>query len=286
MNRLFTFLRDLWRIFRDNHGPQHAGAIAYFGLLSIIPFSVLIVAIMALVMAGIGIESSSEQLALGMTEGVPFLSEDVRQELVAIASAGKGLSIVSGMLLLLSASSVFTSLNRGVNAVLGTEVRQRYLVTRLLSALLIIAFATSLFLWQITLAWIDGLLVSSSLRSWYIQGAARWACETLLFGVGFFAVVRLVSKARYRKRFYWAGALAFVALSGSARVGLDVYFARAWKLRELYGGLAAIMGLVLWVYVVSVILLLSCALVRVLAERTQTLANARTDRSPHSQKPI
>ena len=264
---VFFFLRDLWRIFRDNHGPQHAGALAYFGLLSIIPFSVLVVAITAHTLAGIGLEGTSEQWAMDMTSGVPFLADDIRKELVAIASAGKGLGIVSGVLLLFSSSSVFTSLNRGVNAVLGTEKRQRFVAIRLLSALFIIAIAAALFLWQLARTWVGEWLGAGASSSWYFQHVVQWAFEVVIFALGFFAVVRLVSKACYRKRFYWAGAGAFVVSSESARLGLDVYFSHAWRLREIYGGLAAIMGLVIWVYVVSILLLLSCALVRVSAER-------------------
>jgi len=266
--RIVLFCVEVWKNFRDAHGPQHAGAIAYFGLLSVIPFAVFLVAVSASLLAGLGLEASGADVAAGVSSGVPFVSEAVREQLVEIATAGAEIGLLSVVLLLFSASSVFTALNRGINAVMGTERRPRMLVVRLLSAVLIVGVAASAFLWQLLQSsvtkWVGG---DGPLPGWLNNVGMRWGIETAIFTVGFFVIVRLVAKVRYRKRYYWAGGLVFVILSQLARIGLEVYFARLWRLRDLYGGLGAIMGLVLWVYVAAIVLLIACSLVRTLAQR-------------------
>lgn len=273
--RLVRFCIDVWKNFRDSHGPQHAGAIAYFGLLSVIPFAVFLVAISAGLLASLGLEASGADVAAGVSSGVPFVSEAVREQLVDIATAGAEIGLLSVVLLLFSASSVFTALNRGINAVMGTEKVPRMLLVRLLSAVLIIGVAASAFLWQLLQSsvskWVGG---DGPLPGWLNNVGMRWGIETAIFTVGFFVIVRLVAKVRYRKRYYWAGGLVFVILSQLARVGLEVYFARLWRLRDLYGGLGAIMGLVLWVYVAAIVLLIACSLVKTLAQRSVLEATA------------
>lgn len=267
----WQFLRSIWRIFRDNSGAQHAGAIAYFGLLSLIPFSLLLVAVTANVMAKLGMEATLEAAGNSLSQQVGtqvlFLSEGLGKQLQSIAQAGAGLGVVSTVVLLFSASSVFTALNRGVNAILGTTRRQRFIVMRLVSALVLVTVATSLFAWQLLRTWVEHIADESIVVAWLSSGPVRWGVETGLFALGFFAVVYLMTAKTYRRRFVWVGAGAFVIAGQLARYGLEIYFYKIWKMRELYGGLAAGMGLVLWVYVAATVLLLSCALVRATSER-------------------
>jgi len=261
--RVWDAVKGTYRTFRHTYGPQHAAAIAYFSLVSIVPFSALMVAYVA------RSPERVESLMGDLATAVPFLAGDLRDELEIIAARAIGIGVVSGLVLLLASTSIFTSINRGVNGVMGTKVRPRFLVTRFLSALIITGVGAVLVLWQVVRSWLKRWSESQGVAfpEWGLSELFNWSTGVVFFALAFYVVVRLVAKPKYRRRYFWAGALLFGVLSQLARLGLKVYLEKIWQSRDLYGGLGAAVGLMMWLYIAAYMLLMSCALVRTLGER-------------------
>ena len=124
-----------------------------------------------------------------------------------------------------------------------------------------------LLLWQLLRSWLSTWSASRgvSLPAWAHSDPLIWLGECVLFTLEFYVLARLVAIPRYRRRYFWVGAVSFGLLCQAARTGLQLYLDRLWHSQELYGGLAAGFGLLMWLFVSAYVLLMSCALVRSLA---------------------
>ena len=128
---LLRFLRLLWRAlcrFSEDHGANHAAAVAYFSLLSLPPFLLLAGRTLARVLPDTdGTEAILSAVA-------PFLPPEVAPSLRALGRSlhqGGALVAVAVPVLLWVASHAFSSLEIAVNVAFGTTPQRRFWMSRL-----------------------------------------------------------------------------------------------------------------------------------------------------------
>lgn len=256
------------------NGPQHAAAMAYFALLALVPAILLLAGALARLAlespeAGDGV-STLDQVLQPLEAALPTFRGEVRKVIVTLASNQTSINWVSAFTLFFAAGGAFSALERGVNAILGTVKRRHFFGTRFLLAGMILTLALSLFLWRVISTFIPRVLATLHLEipSWLFSNPVmevgiQWGVTAL----GFYLLIRFLSTERFPRRARWTGAISFGILFHVARLGLDVFLEQT-PLQQVYGTAMAFIGMVLWLYIISVILLACCALIHTLARES------------------
>jgi len=258
--------------FRSGGGVQHAGTIAYFGLLSVVPFIMLVTTIVAQLTQGNpfddGSTSAVDQTLEAIDGALPGIKQHTGQILERFSEMDTSFSVAGILLLIFAAGAGFDAIQAGVNAMLQTNRSRHFLLVRLVFAGFVIVTAGGIFLVHMvrTLfsAWSSaaGLEIPSWLNE---RGFGFQILMGFLVAVGFYMLLKILATKRYQRASRWTGALSFAVLIRLARYGLETYLENVTTLETVYGSAVAFVGLILWLYVAAVVLLLSCCIVRATA---------------------
>lgn len=274
------FLRVSWEFcsrivirFVDSGGLQHAGTMSFFALLSILPFIIITVGIVANLVDVAPVQGGDsrtlDQVMDPLREAIPFLDGTIQDLIASLSNTHTSLSIMSTCMLIFAATAVFNAITDGVNAMLQTERQRHYLVTKLLLAGMIITIAAAIFAWQLAKqlmhSWSD--ILGLEVPAFVAQIAPiELGVTMVILGVGFYLLVKFTATERYPREYRWAGAWAFVAFFLLGQKLMGVYFEEIASYERYYGTAGAFFGLSLWLYVASIIFLGACVVIRVLEE--------------------
>ena len=246
--------------FMELNGPQHAASIAFFAMLALVPAILLLASTLAklLVEVPVGGEVSSlDQILNGLEVALPAFKGSVRSLVEDLAMSQTSMTTVSTISLLLAAGGAFSALERGINIMLGTQERRHFIGTRLLLAGMMLATALGLFLWRIVTS-LGPRVVHSlgiALPDWLLYNPfTEFAIQMGVTAAGFYVLIRILATEKFGRLERWSGAIAFAILFHGSRVGLDVYL-NTTPLQQVYGTAMAFIGLILWLYVSSLLLL-------------------------------
>jgi membrane protein len=273
-HKAFRFLKRLYHNFKDSGALQHAGTIAYFGLLAIVPMTIIISTVVGGLVSGTHVgsdEYSSIDAVLDQLErALPFLAGDLRERLEKLAAQGTGLSLASGVLLLYGASSGFTALDRGINGALNTQHKTRFILTKLLFAGVFVALAASLYLLELVRSFLGHWFSYGGLTlpGWADGSVAQWLVTLGLLTIAFVVVLGMVATEHHSLRMRVAAGLGFALMFQAARLALTIYLDHVSVMESLYGTAAAFVGLILWLYIASILLLFTCSVMRTVGEKS------------------
>jgi membrane protein len=237
----------------------HAAAIAFYALLSLFPFLLLVSAMLGSVTA----DEADRASVLGFVlRYFPARLDFVATQLDAIRGNRAGVGAAGILGLLWGSFGVFGAITGAVNQAWGVETRRGFWKHRLVSFLFLAASGA------VTLG---ALLLLTARRvvqaSWFGALLDRFDQLAILqaFEVEYFATVLLivglglvfyfVPNARIRFRDVWVGAVVTGALWRVAFAGFSWFTARNAQLQLLNGSLAVAVAFLLWAYVSAIILL-------------------------------
>jgi membrane protein len=256
-DRTTTFGRFLWQRFLDDKCFETAGALSYTTLVSLVP---LTVAVLAMFAAFPMFEEARDTLInFVFSNFVPAAGETVQKTLLDFASNASKLTGISILVMLFSAVSMMISIEDRLNRI--WKVRQhRPWGPRLLLYWAALTLGPILVVGGIALT--SYVAAVPMLRSAGGQlGIAQQLLRALPFVVTFFTLWLLyttVPNRRVRKKHTAIGALLGAILFEFARWGFTHYVSNAHNYQQIYGALAIIPLLLLWIYLSWVIVIL-CA---------------------------
>ena len=250
IQRFFSMLWRALRHFSEDHGPNHAAAVAYFSLLSLPPFLLLSGRFIArLLPETVGTNAMLAALA-------PFLPSEIATSLDSVEKSVRGdaLVAVAVPVLLWVASHAFSSLEIAINVAFGTTPQRRFWLSRL-KAFAGLSGGVML---------LGGTVVASHIASWLdyyyartgappsLSPRAHFVSMVALLGVSF-AVFTLFYKLLPRGKVAWsssakAAVVAVVLWEGARRV-FGGLLARSPTFGFFTGSLAGIVAFLAWVYV-------------------------------------
>ncbi|MGB8510557.1 MAG: YihY/virulence factor BrkB family protein [Pyrinomonadaceae bacterium] len=251
--------------FHENDLFTPAAAMSYFGLLTLFP------ALLALLAVGNWVAAGSEMLA-HIVEVYPGSKEFLRATVRSLENVGAG-GIISALVITLWAGSwVFAVIERALNRIWGTKPRT-FLHGRALTLGMIglvgVLLIVSVFLTSV-LVGLQQLIDQLPIRvinqlAWLrIVGDAFWqiifATTSTLITIALFTVVyRLVPSGRVTLRDTMPSALVAGLLWEAAK------YIFAWSLQyfhydQLYGSVGAVVAVLTWSYVSSLILMFGAQL--------------------------
>jgi membrane protein len=233
-----------------------AASIAYYSLLSLFPFSLLVLSVLSHFSMGETGSTLLQLVARAMPARVEFLTQ-----IEELAPRALQLGVVGTVVTLWGSMGVFGALTSAVNHAWGVEKPPSFFKHKLIAFVMLM---TAGFLMVVALLLVSAIQVAE--MGWFTSVVTRFPLAGELRGLLvrnivtplFVCVVALIyyyaPNAKVRLRDVWVGALA----AGLLWRGAFALF--SWYLRDLsrfnvHGSVATVIAFLLWVYFSAVILL-------------------------------
>lgn len=251
-----------WRGFLSFYGSDnltYAASIAYYGLLSLFPFSMLALAILGSVTAD---EPSRNAVLTFVLRYFPSQFDFITKQLDAFRSSTLTFGVFGTLGLVWGALGFFGALTTAVNYAWGVEKARSFWSHKLLSflmlcvagAVLIVALLLVSAASVVGARWFaevshrfPGLLV---LRGWTLRNAT-----TGLFILVVGLIYYFVPNAKVRFRDVWVGAFITGILWKLTLQGFGWFMGDMDRFTRVNGSIAAVVVFLVWTYVQAVILL-------------------------------
>lgn len=236
-----------------------AASIAYYALLSLFPFFLLLFS----VVAGVTSSETDRQEVLGFVlRYFPRQFDFVTTQLNAMQEARVELGVAGSILTVWAAMGVFGAITSAVNHAWGVDKQPSYFKHKMISfvmlvmasLLLVVALALLSAMSVVDARWFAAVLERyAALRA--LQGfAVEWASTVaFIFVVGL--IFYFVPNAKVRFRDVWVGAVVTGLAWRGALAGFSWYVRDLSRFDKVHGSIAAVVVFLIWIYTSAVILL-------------------------------
>ena len=261
--RLWRLVWDVWMTAAERNIGLVSAGVAFFGMFAIFPAIAAIIAIFGLVADPVVVV---EQLAL-MRDIIPDQTYDLfLGQIGRLLGAQTGTlawsTAVSIALALWAARAGVLGLMEGLNAIAGRPARhpvKQYVVAMTLTVCLVLLAITAL---------VAVIVAPVVLALAPITADTAWTLELVRWLVAFFVLYAALAllyrfgpnQRGARLRWMTLGAFFAIVLWIGASAGLSYYLANFGRYNEVYGSIGAVIGMLLWLYVTSYLILLGAAL--------------------------
>jgi membrane protein len=260
--RLRLALLAAWRgvgEFYDSEGLTHAASIAYYALLSLFPFLLLLLSVLGSLTAD---PSDRDAVITFVFRYFPRQFDFITRQFDAFRAQTVQLGI-GGLLALTWASlGVFNAVSSAVNHAWGVEHRRSFLRHRLVSFVMMLSaggiFVVALLLTGVTkiseTKWFFSMVERVSWLSWLGGLTVTYAATLLLIGC-VALVFYFIPNTKIRFRDVWPGAIVTGLLWQGAFSAFSWYARDLARWNLIHGSIAAVVVFLIWIYVSAVILL-------------------------------
>ena len=242
-----------------NDDLTQAASIAYYSLLSLLPFTLFTFSMLGLITA----DQGDRAAALGfLVRYFPTRFEFFARQLDALRSSGLQLGVVGTLVLMWAALGVFGAISTAVNHAWGVEKQRSYLKHKLVSFLMMAAAGALLMLTLLLMSagevvgasWFHAVL--ERFPALYVLrslGVRYSSLAILIIAVGL--IFYFIPNAKVRFRDVWVGAVLTGLLWRAAFLGFSWYVRDMSRFVSVHGSIAAVVVFLLWIYISAVILL-------------------------------
>lgn len=254
MRGLARFLRLLWTAlgrFSQDHGANHAAAVAYFSLLSLPPFLLLAGRAVARIIPD---TNGTDAILSAVASYLPLEIAPALLTLERSLHQGGALAAVAAPVLLWVASHAFSALEIAVNEAFGTTPQRRFWISRLKA---FIALSGGVLLLGATVVaghaalWLDGYF-SRAGAPLLLSPRTRLVSTAALVVVTFGVFTLFYKWLPSGKVAWWSAAraaLVAVVLWEAARLLFGSLLSTSPGFGFFSGALAAIVAVLGWIYV-------------------------------------
>lgn len=274
--------RVIWRAILGVDGArglEGAATMAFFALFSLFPLLLLLVAI-----GGSALEHqlSDEQILEGALGFLPVSRDLILGNLVAILGSRGTVGLIGAIGLLWASTSVFTTLTHNLNRAWPDAPSRGIVKTRLaaiLQVVFVVIFLTSLIVAQTILRFPEDWRltgVGTVLRLPSFASTPSQLLFSLVFVLGLVVLYVWVPNVKVRWREALGGALVASALIHLA-TALFIWYIDSGLARYnlVYGSLGALLALMTWVYITSLLILFGAHVGAAIAKESGNRNNGR-----------
>jgi membrane protein len=279
----------IWRgfvSFYNSDDLTFASSIAYYALLSLFPFFLLLLSIIGSVSNS---DADREAILHFVLRYFPRQFDFVTTQLALMQRAQVRLSVAGAALMIWAAMGVFGAITSAVNHAWGVEKQPSYVKHKLISFLMLAVSGLLLLIALLAVSainvaearWFAGVIESVP-RLLVLQSfLLKWA-TTALFILIVGLIYYFVPNAKVRFRDVWVGAVLAGLLWRGALAGFS-YYVRDLSRFSVHGSIAAVVVFLLWIYISAVILLygveVTAANARLRRHRPEAVPAAPTPRT-------
>lgn len=273
--------RTLWHLIKEaaadwshDRAPRLGAALAYYTVFSLVPFLVVVIALIGLVL---GQEAAQSAILSHIATMVGDQSAAAIKDMIQRAdqpSTGLVATVLAVVTLLFGASGVFGQLQDALNTVWGVEPKEGrgvwgFIKDRFLSFVAVLGtgflLLVSLILSSALAAfgkWFSGLLPLPEALLHLFNFVLSFVVVTGLFAL----IFKVLPDARVAWRDVWVGALLTAALFTIGKYALGLYLGKS-NVASAYGAAGSLVLILLWVYYSAQILLYGAEFTQVYANR-------------------
>lgn len=271
MGAVWSFVKEMHRLYSRHNVPRAAGALAYFFVLSIFPLLLCTTALVGLA------HVDARELLLSLERVLPRAALELVGDYVDYAARNRSAALLYAAVpaIALSASAALRVLLDTMDELFDhprdTGVR-RMVVSVLFSALFLVTVYLSvlvIFTGGWFLRWLGGVLpprLASMVNFTALSRLWRWMRYLLLFCFVMLLVLALYRLGTPKQHVrLWPMAVSALLCSGSlvaASAVFSWFIGLSSRYSLLYGSLASIIILLLWLYLCGTILLLGAVFLR------------------------
>lgn len=272
--RAWRAVRRFTREWSHDNAALLAGGVAFYAIFSLAPLLALLLYLGATVL---GAGDARERL---IESAAAFTTPRTAEALAALADAVQRnvtseVSLVSGILLLLSASAVFRHLRAALNIVLGMpasprEGWARFLISRLIGAMMVAGVLIMMVATVVTtsvLAAINDLAPALAVGDVLFWRVIDLAVSTCLVAAVFTITLKVVPDVTAKWKHVACGAIPAAVLFSAGRFALAAFLGRS-DLMTAYGAAASLAVVLVAVYFAVVALFVAAELTE-LARRSE-----------------
>jgi membrane protein len=260
---LATVVKATIREYNRNDTGNMAAALTYFAFFSLFPLLIVSITSAALVL---GSRAEAAELILGNFAQLLPGSRDLLAEAITVAFRNREtaglLAAVSLLLLLFSASNAFIALDKAVNRAWDTEKVPSFFVSRLIGFAMIVAGAGIMLLsFGTTLVLATSRALTTEIFGEVPGSDIFWQVANLAATVGlvFFillAIYRWLPRSHVRVADVWLAALIGSLVWTAVKEGFAYFLGSSFATFDaVYGTLSAVVVLLTWMYISSIIIL-------------------------------
>jgi membrane protein len=243
----------------NSNDLTHAASIAYYALLSLFPFLLLVISLLGAVTA-----DDADRIAVlsFVFRYFPTQLDFVSSQLDAFRQTRVQVGLAGGLALIWASLGVFGAITSAVNEAWGVEKQRSFLKHRMVSFLMLVAAGGVMMLALLFVSAVEvaqaswfGVLLSRFHWLTALQSLTFRYSATLLLILGVGLVFYFIPNAKTRFRDVWVGAVLTGVLWRLAFDGFSWYIGRNTQMTLIHGSIAAVVVFLLWIYVSSVILM-------------------------------
>ena len=236
-----------------------ASSIAYYALLSLFPFFLLMLSILGSVTSDLRDRTAILDFVLRY---FPMRFEFVTTQLTSMQEARIQLGVAGSLLMIWASMGVFGAITSAVNHAWGVDKTPSYLKHKLISFTMLVCASVLLLLGLLLVSainvfearWFSNVAVHSPNLAVLHHFAVRWASTMVfIFVVGL--IFYFVPNAKVRFRDVWVGAVVTGLLWRGALFGFSWYVRDLSRFSRIHGYIGAVVVFLIWIYISAVLLL-------------------------------
>ena len=249
----FSILENAVRTFTEKQAGQASAALAYYTFFSIFPLMLLFIAAGSYFLDSHQVFSTVTQF---IQQALPISRAIINENLEEILQERGTAGIVSLLILLWSASGMFTNLAYNINLAWPRAARRNFLQNRLVGLWMIVGLIGLIAL-SLILSWLTARLPFLSFDS---KSPANLLLLRIISALGSWLMIFLVFLTLYRwiptlrvpwRSTFWAALIASLAWK-AVTTGFGWYLASGFGQYQLiYGSLGAIVAFLFLIYIIS-----------------------------------
>ncbi|MCB9078740.1 MAG: YihY/virulence factor BrkB family protein [Anaerolineaceae bacterium] len=269
-----TILKRTFQSFGETNAAESASSIAYYALFSLFPMVLFTISLASSVLRD---QTIQQRVLQYIDDFLPTAQDLVNQNIERALELQGAIQIVSLVGLLWAASGVFTILATNINRAWHTAQRRNFVQGRLLGLGIVMSLAVLFILWLIfttilnLLPLVDVLMFGTvNIYDTYAWSILTQLVPSFFLMIAFINLYRWVpnTKVRWREAVWGAlvSVIGFQMITAGFRWFLTSGMARY---QVIYGSLGAVIALMLWLYLSSVVVLLGAHLTAAIALKTR-----------------
>jgi len=258
--------------YTENELTNHAGAVAYYFLLSIIPIILLMLTIFESFLNSHA--AFSDDFFRVLESFSPNLNREFLEKFGLSGGAAGAVGIFGALNLLWTSRLILTSVQRAFDVIFPSPKNRNFIITSFISIVIIPAFFLLVTFFaglRLVLGFISGMLIQLGIGADLIErlGGLGFILPVFAAFVGAFVCYRYLPVRRPSTSAALKGALLFALLLFVLKFAFG-FMAGMAKMNILYGVIGALIALLIWVYLVCQVFFI-CAEFVYVSDRTDIL---------------
>ncbi|MCB0212747.1 MAG: YihY/virulence factor BrkB family protein [Anaerolineae bacterium] len=263
--RIPSIIRRTFQSFGESNAAESASSVAYYALFSLFPTVLFIISVASSILKDISIQ---HQVLQFVNDFLPTAGDLVNQNIERALELQGAVQIVSLIGLLWAASGVFTVLTTNINRAWHSAEQRNFVQGRLLALGIVLILALLFILWIIFTTVLSLLPLleipifgTLNIYDTYAWGILSRFIPSFFLLIAFLNLYRWVPNTKVRWREAIGGATVSVFGFEMVTSGFRWYLTSGLaRYQVIYGSLGAVVALMLWLYLSSVVVLLGAHL--------------------------